>query len=183
MQAERGGAVETIVSSVRSLGYADGYSRKETEVLSVTPSATARPLPRSLLHLSRSFIAIGALSIAGLVADYFRNESIHFDFSLPLLLMGIGIRQLSWTWRTLTLAYCWLVVALLVYFCFEIWDPSVTFEMTFGGERSELSKAWAPVLVSVMMLYVFWVYRVLTKADVRARFVERQNQMRTVRSW
>ena len=148
-----------------------------------TEPSTPQTLPSSLLHLSRSFIALGLFAVAELIADLSRESDFVFDSCLPLLVFGIGIRQLSWGWRTVTLVYCWLNFLGLGYAVTQLFDPSAEFGLMFAGERVELSRAFASLFLGVVFLYLLWVYRVLTRGEVRELFVARLNEKRTVRSW
>lgn len=133
-------------------------------------SAVEAARPTALTVVAWIFIISGILAGVGMIIDLFQGR---FTISLGVLGIFIGRGLLRWSrgWRTCALVFLWLGFILLPIIALMALSgvrANVTF---FGVQKGTLPGAVMLIPCAAFFLLLLWQYRVLTRPDIRARFL------------
>ena len=127
--------------------------------------------PASLMIVAFLFIVSGIASVWE-VSSALSHGRVNINFGILALFVGIGLLRFKRGWRTCALGIVWLSFLFAALALGKlIFSPE---SVTIGWIGSHSTAAQRPlmtwVLVIAMSLLVVWVYRVLTRRDVRRLF-------------
>lgn len=132
---------------------------------------TKEPLPISLSIVSYLFLISGVGAALHMVAAWFyAAPGGTLDFNVLGIWIFFGLRRYSISWRICALIFIWIDLIVLPIAC--VWNLAVqhVFYLEFLGRRIWLASPLWIAACAAGFLLTLWVYRVLTRPDIRNRF-------------
>lgn len=128
-------------------------------------------IPLSLRAVAVIQFVLGVEAAIGMLVHMSRN---HFDLNFGVLGIPICFGLLRWSrgWRTCALAFSWIgMLGASVAFVFGLVLRGPMTLRIVGVQVGEVSSVWLSVVAVPLFILMFWQYRVLTRADIRAAFL------------
>jgi hypothetical protein len=131
-----------------------------------------RQIPTALSVVSYLFFAMGILALVDMIGSAFRG-SFNLDFNLLGLWICAGLRRYSLGWRTCALVFVWLdMIALAFCLVYGFVGRGPAFIKIFGQHYADIPVIWVSVTAMIFSPLVFWMYRVLTRPNIRVLFYD-----------
>ena len=144
-----------------------------TETLDYASPLQTPIYPRSLKVVAWVFVAFGVLAVIDLVTSLM-SGNISLNFGVLWIFVGRGLLRVSPGWRTCGLVLLWLGMAasaLLVVIAASGGGTVTVFGVRLRGDEARVGG----VLLGLAFLGLqMWLYRVLTRPDVRRLFQMRE---------
>jgi hypothetical protein len=136
----------------------------------------ARQIPSTLSVVSYVFLVFGISSAVEILVALARG-SFHFDCVILGFWIFFGLRRYSPGWRTCALVFIWCglitssigVVLLLSVFVLGGRGGEV---IMFGQHYEHIPVIWFCIPVALFFSLQLWMYRVLTRTDIRSMFYD-----------
>ena len=131
-----------------------------------------RQIPIGLSVVSYVFFAMGILALVDIIGGAFRG-SLNLDFNILGLWICAGLRRYSSGWRTCALVFLWLdMIALAVCLVYGFLGSGPAFIKIFGQRYADIPVIWVSGVAVIFFPLVFWMYRVLTRPNIRSMFYD-----------
>ena len=129
-----------------------------------------RQIPTALSVVSYAFLALGILSLIGIVGSAIRG-SFYLDFNILGFWIFAGLRRYSLPWRTCALVFIWLtMIGCAIGFIYGFFGHGPAFIKVFGNRYTDIPVIWISIFAVIFFALEFWMYRVLTRPSIRAMF-------------
>lgn len=131
---------------------------------------STKPIPTSLKIVAILFLINGIFAVIDVI-EAFMNNTISVNFSVLELFIGLGLLRLSRGWHKVAIVYTWigLIMIAISIVVFMLASDPLEFSL-FDQQVGHVSKEWGVGLVGGFFLIMLWIYRVLTRPDVRELF-------------
>lgn len=114
----------------------------------------------------------GISAAIGIVIGLTKNH-VNLDLNVLGIPMYYGLLRWSSGWRTCALVFCWAGMLLTpVAFLMGLNAEAPAFLKVFGVQVASLPAIWLSALSIAFFLLNLWQYRVLTRPDIRAAFLQ-----------
>jgi hypothetical protein len=127
--------------------------------------------PVSLVIVAWIYIVAGFLACLDIIIALFSGR-MHINLAALCLFAGIGLIRLQNGWRICALVIVWLffaVIGLLVLF--GIFSPQSVKVTVFSDVSNAANRPITFLLMIILVLVpAYWIYRVLTRPDVKLLF-------------
>lgn len=135
-----------------------------------TPMKQHQNIPTSLSAVSYLFLLVGIVATGEILVGLLRG-SFRFNLAVLGFWMFFGLRRYSPGWRTCALVFIWIgiVVQSLILFSALFFPKHI---MLFGRSYDGASHIWLLIPVALFFAIELWMYRVLTRTDIRRMFYE-----------
>lgn len=133
-----------------------------------------RNLPKSLSVVSYLFLLMGIGAVIEILSELTQG-SFHLDFDVLGFGIFFGLRRYSQGWRTCALVFIWLwLIALPIVFVYGLVGHGPAFIKIFDKRYADIPVIWVSIFSALFFALEFWMYRVLTRPDIRCMFYESQ---------
>lgn len=135
------------------------------------PGATGPPaIPSALKIVAWLFIIGGILAVIEVMVALTQNR-ISINFGVLGLFIGPGLLKLRRGWRTCALVFLWIgLIIFPIIFLLGLSGTVPGYFEVFGVKVARIPSWWVSVGVIPFFLLVLWIYRVLTRPEIRALF-------------
>ena len=131
-----------------------------------------RQIPTGLSVVSYLFFAMGILALVDIIGGAFMG-SLNLDFNILGLWVCGGLRRYSPGWRTCALVFIWLdMIASAIGFVYGFVGRGPVFIKIFGQRYADIPVIWVSVVAVIFFPLAFWMYRVLTRPNIRTLFYD-----------
>jgi hypothetical protein len=131
-----------------------------------------RTIPTPLSVVSYVFLLTGILAAVEIIVGLTRG-AFHLNLAILGFWIFFGLRRYSPGWRTCALVFIWIgmiVPSLMFVLLLSLGRlGSVTI---FGQRHDGVSPFWILIPVALFFALEFWMYRVLTRPDIRRMFYD-----------
>ena len=130
----------------------------------------SKQIPTSLKIVAVLFIIGGICSVIEVIVAVF-NGRININLGVLGLFVGPGLLKFKVGWRTCALVFIWIAligIPLAAVIMLGVSGP-LDFNL-FGQKVGHVSKVYVMCFAVPVFLLYFWMYRVLTRSDVRRLF-------------
>ena len=132
-----------------------------------------RKISTSLSVVSYLFLVMGIMAVIGIFSAFIQG-SFHFDFDVLGFWIFYGLRRYSQGWRTCALVFIWLcLITTPIGFFYGFFGSGPVFIKIFGRHYADISVIWISVVSAVFFLLGLWMYRVLTRPNIRIMFYDK----------
>ena len=129
-------------------------------------------IPTSLRVVALLQLLGGLSAVAGMLVGL-PAGSIHLDLGVAGIPTYFGLMRLSDVWRTWAVAFAWMgMLASAALFTFGLLAHVPAELQIFGVRYGNISARWGSAVALPMFVLSLWQYRVLTRPDVRALFLQ-----------
>ncbi len=127
-------------------------------------------LPTSLIVVAVLFILMGIIAVFEVI-DSLMNNVVPINFGLLGLFIGPDLLRRSRGWRICALILTWIPLVLLplIGLVILVFDVPLNISV-LGQDYGQAPRAVGVVVAMMVFALVFWVYRVLTRPDIRRLF-------------
>ena len=129
-------------------------------------------MPASLVVVAALFLIGGISAVIEVIVSLTRDH-LSINFGVLGLFIGFGLLRLSPGWRTCGLFLLWItMIGTPLLGMLMLASPGQLRLTVFGQQAGEAPMELGLLLLLVLFLLALWQYRVLTRRDVRALFMD-----------
>jgi len=132
-----------------------------------------RSIPKSLSVVSYLFLFEGVMAVIRVLGELTQG-SFHLDFDILGFWVFWGLRRYSQGWRTCALVFVgFRLIELPIVFIYGFFGSGPAFIKIFGWHYADIPVIWISIVSAGVFLLELWVYRVLTRPNIRAMFYDK----------
>ncbi len=130
-------------------------------------------IPTCLKVVAYLFIICGVLAVIEIIVSLMNNH-ININLGVLGIFIGFGLLKFKAGWRTFALVWIWLALIFVPIFAVLcIVDPSKLHYRIMGQNVGRAPVPVALAFTAIFFCLALWQYRVLTRPDIRERFLGR----------